>query len=84
MRLLRGLHDLRQYAAHILGMDEEDERAVCADARFTEDAGVLGFELRLGEGAERLVANRNTLPLKEVFASFSIPLPPPSGSGRND
>ena len=45
----RRLHDLRQHPAHVLGVDEEDERAVCADARFTEDAGVLGFELRLGE-----------------------------------
>ena len=36
------------------------------------------------ECAKRVIAHRNTLPLKEVLASFSIPLPQPSRSGRND
>ena len=42
------LHDLGEDSAHVLGVDEEDGGAVGADARFTEDARALGFELGLG------------------------------------
>ena len=48
MRRFRRLHDLRQHAAHVLGVDEKDECAVRADAGFAEDARALGFELGLG------------------------------------
>src|SRR5260221_2127838 len=42
------LHYFRQHAAHVLWVDEEDERPVRADARLAEDAGALGLELGLG------------------------------------
>jgi hypothetical protein len=48
---VRGLgrfHDLGKDAAHVLRVDEEDEGAVGADARFAEDACAFGFELGLG------------------------------------
>src|SRR4029079_14615649 len=41
----RSFHYFREHAAHVLGVDEEDERAVRADARLSEDARALGFEL---------------------------------------
>src|SRR6478672_7416377 len=46
--MLRSFHKFREHPAHVLGMDKEDERAMRADAWFTEDAGALGFELGLG------------------------------------
>src|SRR5688572_26917738 len=48
MRLLRRFHDLGQNAAHVLGMDEEYERAMRADARLAEHPRALGLELGLG------------------------------------
>src|SRR6478672_2060413 len=41
-------HDLREDPAHVLGVDEEDQRPMGADARLTEHAGALGLELGLG------------------------------------
>src|SRR6185369_14243986 len=46
--VLRALHDLGQDAAHVLGVDEEDERPVRADARLAEDASAFGLEFGLG------------------------------------
>ena len=40
MRPLRRLHDLGQLPAHVLGVDEEDQRPVRADTRFAEHADV--------------------------------------------
>ena len=45
--MLRSFHYFREDAAHVLGVDEEDERAVGADARLAEDSGAFGLELRL-------------------------------------
>src|SRR6476659_10385333 len=45
---LRRLHDLGEDAAQVLGVDEEDQRPMGADARLTEHAGALGLELGLG------------------------------------
>src|ERR1044072_2619699 len=44
----RSFHYFRQHAAHVLGMDEEDERAMRADARLAEDARALSLEFGLG------------------------------------
>ena len=41
------LHDLGQHPAHVLGMDEEDRRAVRADARLAEHLRALALEPRL-------------------------------------
>ncbi len=41
---LRHFHDLGQLAHHILGMEEEDRRAMRADARGAEDALALPLE----------------------------------------
>ena len=38
MRLLRRFHDLGQHPAHVLGMEEEDRRAVRPDPRVPKDA----------------------------------------------
>src|SRR6185503_925264 len=43
----RRLHDLGQHAAHVLGVDEEDERPVRADARLAEDPRAFLLELGL-------------------------------------
>ena len=48
MRGPRRLHDFREDAAHVLGVDEEHGRAVRADAGFAEDACAFGLELGLG------------------------------------
>ena len=48
MRGLRRFHDLGQDSAHVLRVDEEDQSAMRADARFAEDAGALGFEFGPG------------------------------------
>ena len=48
MRLRRRFHDLRQHSAHVLGVHEEDERAVRSDAWIAEDSRSLRFELGLG------------------------------------
>ena len=45
---LRRLHNLGQNPAHVLGMDEENQRAVRADAGGAEDA--LAERLELGAG----------------------------------
>ena len=46
MRAFLGrFHDLGQHALHVLGMDEENGSAVCADAGRAEDAFAHGFEL---------------------------------------
>src|SRR5438045_208268 len=44
----RRFHDLGQDAAHVLRVDEEDERPMRADARLAEHPRTLGFELGLG------------------------------------
>ena len=43
MRLLRAFHDLGQHPAHVLGVEEEDRRAVRPDPRRPEDADALAL-----------------------------------------
>ena len=58
MCLLRRLHDLGQHPVHILGMHEEDQRAMRPDARFAEHPRTLRLEPGLGfENVGHLVAH---------------------------
>src|SRR5690348_6962570 len=41
-------HDLGQHAAHVLRVDEEDQRPMRADARLAEHLAALSFEPCLG------------------------------------
>jgi len=64
VRALRSLHDFRQHPLHIAWVHEEDQGAVCADARLAEHALALAFEPLLGHvDVRHLVADVVLSPL---------------------
>ena len=44
MRVLWRLHEFDQKAAHVLGVNEDDQRTMRADARLAQNGGALGDE----------------------------------------
>ena len=81
MLAFRRLHDLDQNAAHILGVDEEHQRAVRADAGLAEHARALGLELGLGGVDLGHFEADMMLPAERVLLEeLAIGLSAPSGS----
>src|SRR5262245_57232862 len=71
VRLLWAFHDLGQHAAHVLGMEEEDRRTMCANARRPEDANALFAiedtrSLDIGHFEAQMVLPAFGIPLEEL------------------
>ena len=84
MRVFRRFQNLGQHAAHILGMDEENQRAVRAESRLAEHCAALGLKPCLGFvdvghfiaemvlPARRAVPNLRGTTRKVFLASFRL------------
>jgi len=66
-RTFRDFHDLGQHAAHILGMQEEDQGAMRADTRLAQHLDALGLEIGLGGLDIRNLEADMVLPAQRVL-----------------
>ena len=70
--VLGRLHDLGQHTVHVFGVDEEDRRAVRADARLAEHARAFILEPRLGRVDIGYLVAHMMLPAGRIFCKKAV------------